>query len=190
MPAVNGPDCNAASVRYRTIVADPPWPYAGTTGVNRGRLAGTRAAFLPYDTMTLDEIKSLAVPSAPDAHLFLWTTNRYLEDAFDVARAWGFRPSSTLTWCKDPVGVGPGGLFAITSEFVLYARKGAPNHKRRVETTWWRWPRGGHSQKPAAFLDLIEAVLDGPYLEMFARRDRLGWDTWGNESLGTAELCA
>jgi N6-adenosine-specific RNA methylase IME4 len=50
--------------------------------------------------------------------------------------------------------------------------------------------RLAHSQKPEAFLDLIERVSPGPYVELFARRDRLGWDTWGNEALGTAELAA
>jgi N6-adenosine-specific RNA methylase IME4 len=60
----------------------------------------------------------------------------------------------------------------------------------KCDTRWWTWPRGKHSAKPEAFLDLVERVSPGPYLEMFARRDRLGWDTWGNESLGTAEFAA
>lgn len=56
------------------------------------------------------------------------------------------------------------------------------------DSTWWEWPRGGHSVKPDAFLDMVEAALPGPYLEMFARRARFGWDYWGDESLGTAEI--
>lgn len=60
--------------------------------------------------------------------------------------------------------------------------------ERRCTTRWWEWPRGAHSAKPEAFLDIVESVSPGPYLELFARRDRLGWDTWGNEALGTAEL--
>jgi N6-adenosine-specific RNA methylase IME4 len=59
---------------------------------------------------------------------------------------------------------------------------------QKCNTRWWTWPRGAHSAKPEAFLDMVEQVSPGPYLELFARRDRLGWDTWGNESLGTAEL--
>lgn len=164
-------------------MADPPWAYDEGWPINRGANSGTRVG-LPYPSMTVESIKALTVPSADDAHLFLWTTHRYLCDAFDVARSWGFRPSSILTWCKEPVGVGPGGLFAVTSEFVIYARKGKPAHKERIETTWWRWPRGAHSQKPDAFLDTVERAVDGPYLEMFARRARLGWDTWGDEALG------
>lgn len=30
--------------------------------------------------------------------------------------------------------------------------------------------------------EVIEAACDGPYLEMFARRRRHGWDVWGNEA--------
>jgi N6-adenosine-specific RNA methylase IME4 len=175
--------------RYRTIVADPPWAYDEGWPVNRGQNAGTRIG-LPYGAMTMDEIHNLPVGSlaAPDAHLLLWTTNRYVFDAAAVARSWGFRHSQLLTWCKPPVGIGPGGVFANTSEFVVYARRGKPEHLQRVPSTWWEWPRGAHSQKPDAFLDLVEATLPGPYLELFARRARFGWDYWGNESLGTAQL--
>jgi N6-adenosine-specific RNA methylase IME4 len=140
--------------------------------------------------MTVEEIAHLTVPAEPDAHLFLWTTHRYLDAAFDVARAWGFRYSATLTWCKEPVGVGPGGLFAVTSEFVIYARRGSPERHERIETSWWRWPRSGHSVKPDAFMDMVERAVPGPYLELFARRQRLGWDTWGNEALEHVEVVA
>jgi N6-adenosine-specific RNA methylase IME4 len=60
-----------------------------------------------------------------------------------------------------------------------------------VPRDWWEWSRsGGHSAKPEAFIDLVEQVSPGPYLEMFARRNRLGWDTWGNEALGHVEVSA
>jgi N6-adenosine-specific RNA methylase IME4 len=47
-----------------------------------------------------------------------------------------------------------------------------------------------HSRKPEGFLDRIEQVSPGPYVELFARRSRFGWDTWGDESLQTAEMPA
>jgi N6-adenosine-specific RNA methylase IME4 len=62
--------------------------------------------------------------------------------------------------------------------------------ERRCNTRWWEWPRGEHSAKPEAFLDIVEQVSPGPYLELFARRARFGWDYWGDQSLGTAELAA
>ncbi len=176
-------------MKYRTIVADPPWQYNEGWPINRGRSKGARIG-LPYRAMSLDEIKALPVASwvDEDAHLFVWTTNRYVIDAYSVVAAWGFRFSQLLTWCKPPVGIGPGGLFANTSEFVVYARRGNPERLKRQASTWFHWPRGEHSAKPEAFLDLVEATCPGPYLEMFARRARFGWDYWGDESLGTAEV--
>lgn len=56
--------------------------------------------------------------------------------------------------------------------------------------TWYEAPRGEHSAKPELFLDLAERMSPEPRVELFARRDRLGWETWGDESLGTAELPA
>lgn len=72
----------------------------------------------------------------------------------------------------------------------LNAIKGTvpPKPFEKATSRWFEWPRGEHSAKPEAFLDLVEQVSPGPYVELFARRDRLGWDTWGNESLGTAEM--
>jgi N6-adenosine-specific RNA methylase IME4 len=46
----------------------------------------------------------------------------------------------------------------------------------------------GHSAKPEAFIDMVEQVSPGPYVELFARRARFGWDYWGDQSLGTAEM--
>lgn len=167
---------------YNTIVADPPWPYdegwpefADKAGEKNSRRD------LPYQAMTLDEICQLEVPATDDAHLFLWTTNRYLEDAYDVARAWDFDPSQVLVWCKPPRGIGPGGVFSNTAEFILYGRKGSPGYQVRVDSTWWTWPRGRHSAKPSEFLDIVESACPGPYLEMFARGEREGWTSWGNE---------
>lgn len=73
---------------------------------------------------------------------------------------------------------------------VLTARRGSLRSLRRVDSTWFNWPRmdRAHSRKPDAFLDLVESVSPGPYLEMFARRQRLGWETWGNEALNHVEI--
>jgi N6-adenosine-specific RNA methylase IME4 len=124
------------------------------------------------------------------AHLYLWTTNRYLRAAFEVLEAWGFRYSNTLVWCKAPMGIGVGGAWANTCEYILFGRRGTLHSLQRFDTCWFAWPRMGnaHSRKPEAFLDLVEQASPGPYLEMFARRNRLGWDTWGNEALEHVDL--
>ena len=55
-----------------------------------------------------------------------------------------------------------------------------PVESQREDSTWWQWPAGRHSVKPAAFFDMVERVSPGPYLELFARNPRLGWDHWGH----------
>jgi N6-adenosine-specific RNA methylase IME4 len=143
--------------------------------------------------MNVREIRALPVPdlATDDACLYLWTTNRYLPDAFRIAAAWDFDSAKALVWCKAPKAPFLGGAFGGASvEFCLYAKR--PRHREigRAGRQWFQWPRGEHSAKPEAFLDIVEQVSPGPYLEMFARRARFGWDYWGDQSLGTAELVA
>lgn len=183
------------SGKYRTICADPPWdirrlesPGAEAFGTGARPL---RSVKLPYPTMSLDEIKALPVASlaAPEgAHLYLWTINAYVEQAYAVARSWGFKPSTLLTWCKPPMGLGPGGAFSITTEYVLFCRRGSLKACRRIDSTWWAWSLRQHSAKPEAFTDMVEQVSPPPYVELFARRQRLGWDTFGNECFNTADF--
>ena len=162
---------------YRTIVADPPWPT--TTGPEWGSSGPSRP--LAYSVMAPEEIAGLGVRAlaAEASHLYLWTTNQYLEDAFEIVRLWGFRPSTVLVWCKRPHGLGMGGTHSLTTEFCLFARRRILKALGRSDTTWHTWPRGAHSVKPPAFYDLVERVSPGPYLELFARQPRLGWDSWG-----------
>lgn len=142
--------------------------------------------------MTTEEIKALPVAklAAEDCDLYLWTTQKYLPDAFGVLAAWGFRYCQTLTWCKTPRGTGQGGLYCPTTEFMLLGRKGKMPVKKRVDTTWWNVKRhqNCHSHKPEFFQDVIEAQSDGPRLELFARRKRHGWASWGNELANDVEM--
>ena len=181
-------------MKYRTIVADPPWnvkrlesPGAKAFGTADRTL---RSVALPYQTMSLAEIAELPVSNIAeaDAHLYLWTINAYVEATYGIARAWGFKPSALLTWCKAPMGLGPGGAYSQTTEFVLFCRRGSLKPLQRMDSTWWQWRRGRHSAKPEAFIDMVEQVSPGPYVELFARRQRLGWHTWGNECAQTATL--
>lgn len=187
------------AVRYATIVADPPWRVkAGplARGVPHGFGPGPWTSLkLDYPTLGVDEIAALPVGSiaADDAALYLWTINAYVEQAYAVVRAWGFKPSTLHTWCKAPMGGGLGGAFGITTEYFLYARRGSPV-ERRTTGTWWQWKRPyvngkpSHSRKPEAFFDLVEQVNDGPRVELFARHHRLGWDVHGLDSANTATL--
>lgn len=163
-------------MRYRAIVVDPPWRYASAaTKADAGKF---------YATMTLDEIAALPVGdlAGDDAHLWLWTTNAFVEEAHVLARGWGFRVMTVVTWCKKQPGVGH--YFRNNTEHVLFATRGKPMvPEDKPLATWFVWPRAAHSQKPEAFYDLVEQVSPEPRVELFARRNRLGWHTWGNESL-------
>lgn len=180
-------------MRYRTIVADPPWPYKKEPlrfAWRRGRPSGEGKAMLPYSTMTLEAIAELPVRGLAerDAHLYVWTTQRFLRWTYAIVEAWGFVPAKTLVWCKAPTGFALGGTYGSASEFVVFARCGRLPAKAKVPRDWFEWPRGAHSAKPEAFFDLVESVSPGPYLELFARRQRLGWDTWGDEALNHVDL--
>lgn len=166
---------------FRTVVADPPWEIkAGPRSLHD---AHEKSRELKYPTLNKYEIAALPVRrmAAKDAHLYLWTINAYVEDAYWIARAWGFEPRTLLVWVKAPKGRGLGGTFSTATEYVLFARRGSLGANNRVERNWWEWKRGAHSEKPEAFIDLVESISPGPYLELFARRNRLGWATWGNE---------
>lgn len=192
-PGSAGTACYAA---FRCIVADPPWKIdlnRKTTHRRSGQKNGREwahkvVAQLDYPVMTDDEIAALRPPIADEAHLYLWTVNAKLEAAYRVAREWGFKPSTLLTWAKTPMGIGLGGTFCNTTEFCLFARRGVLPAKSRVNTTWWHWKRGKHSVKPVEFHEIVESVSPGPYLEMFARQKRIGWAAWGNEIASDVQI--
>jgi N6-adenosine-specific RNA methylase IME4 len=178
---------------YRTIVADPPWPFQWGAGKGGRRRRETE---LGYATMTLPEIEEVPVAqwAHPEGcHLFLWATDEMYREghAVRVARAWGFEPCApTLIWSKSNFGLG---VFPRPShEPLLVCRRGKPEQfkvNNAASVQRWSQPRrshnGGriHSAKPDGALDLIEQAAHGPFLEMFSRRARMGWSTWGNESL-------
>lgn len=177
---------NSLTTRYGCIISDPPWPEIGGGKIKRG-------ADRHYPVMSVKEIAELPVNqiAADDCHLYLWTTNNYLEDAFDVIKAWGFQYITLLTWVK--IGrPGLGQYFRGATEHVLFCRKGCPPYrlrddgKRAQGLTYFEAPRGEHSVKPEHIHGWAEQISPGPYLEMFARRGRPGWDTWGLEAPMTA----
>lgn len=183
--AAHGGCPSATCSRFACIVADPPWrvktlgsPGSGAFGSNVEVL---KSKPLEYPTMTIEEIAALEIPAADDAHLYIWTINKYIRETYDIARAWGFEPSTMLYWLKQPMGLGNGGAYVPCVEPILFCRRGKLPHKRRMDRNWWGWPRGRHSAKPEEFQSIVEQVSPGPYLEMFARRKRHGWASWGNE---------
>jgi N6-adenosine-specific RNA methylase IME4 len=174
--------------KFACMVADPAWQQ--DTGPDTfGGTGESGHDHLAYEQMSVENIAALKDRNgrfvgdcaADDAHLYLWTINKYVEAAYDIARAWGFKPSVLLTWCKKPHGVGLGDTFRLTTEFVLFCRRGHLEHCRIIPTTWFDWPRGRHSAKPDEFYQMVESVSAGPRLDLFARRQRRDWTVWGDE---------
>lgn len=173
---------------YSTLVVDPPWMYQKQPGLKTGSVMRAMAEG-QYTTMTNEEIAALPVASIanPQAHLYLWCTNPGLYGGrfsdvtpADIAAAWGFRYVTMLTWVKPGAG-GMGWYFRGQTEHVLFATRGDLGiSAERREPNVIDSRRTGHSQKPAAFFDLVERVSPGPYVELFAREPRLGWDSWGH----------
>lgn len=179
---------------YRTVVADPPWEYDGfasdpTSGrdLPQEKREPIRVGALPYSSMSVERIAALPVQSfahADGCRVFCWTTNRYLPDTFAILRRWGCRYTQTLVWHKtgNPSPFG-GSVAPNHAEFLIVGVSGSiPVLARGRSNVIAAAAQRQHSTKPEAFLDLVESVSPGPYLEMFARRQRLGWDTWGNEA--------
>lgn len=164
--------------RYGVLYADPPWrfePYSRQSGMNR-------APENHYPTMSAAAIAALDVPAADDCALFLWATSPMLPDALVVVDAWGFTYKSHIVWVKDRAGTG---YWARNKhELLLIAARGdipAPAPGQQPESVIHA-PRGRHSEKPEVFHALIERMFPRlPKLEMFARAERSGWDSWGNE---------
>ena len=172
-------------MKYRTIVADPPWAYRQSGIVTTANRDDTKPeASAQYPTMTVEQIAALPVREQADdnAHLYLWVTNPILFDAFPILDAWGFKYRTLLTWRKLGT-LGMGYYFRGDTEHVIFAVRGkapiAPNLRAR---NWFAAPKTGHSRKPDLFYEMVERVSPEPRLELFARRRRYGWDVWGNEA--------
>lgn len=192
--------------KYRTIVADPPWPYES----NRLRAApehrpnswntttGGVSSVDRYGKMEIKELCALKIPSEKHAHLYLWTTNTFMVEAHEIARAWGFKPKTIITWGKVKEDGTPsmktGYYYRGATEHVVFAVRGSLRLKGEPAPTLFLSPRLPHSQKPAWFYDLVEQQSPLPCLELFARPVTpmfpkiQGWDTWGNEIESDVEL--
>jgi N6-adenosine-specific RNA methylase IME4 len=142
---------------------------------------------LPYPTMTLDAIKALPVQqfTEVDCHLWLWTTNAFLRQGFEVLDAWGFKYLAPVHWIK-PSGFG--NYFLHRTQTVLFGYRGKCVFKTRFKPNIINAPSRRHSQKPECSYELIEQVSYDPYLELFARHKRPGWSVWGNEVASDIEM--
>jgi N6-adenosine-specific RNA methylase IME4 len=177
-PSLGGP--------FVTILIDPPWRFINRTG----KMAPEHRRLHRYRTMGVDEIAALPVGAlaAPQAHLYLWCPNALLAEGLSIMQAWEFTYKTNLVWEKirkdgGPDGRGVGFYFRNVTELVLFGVRGglrtlAPG-RRQVNII--RSQKRGHSRKPGELYEILEACSPSPYLELFARQRRAGWQSWGDQ---------
>jgi N6-adenosine-specific RNA methylase IME4 len=187
---------------YRVIYADPPWRFATYSDKGKGRSPEAH-----YDCLTIEQIKALPVGgwAARDAVLLMWATDPLLPRALEVIEAWGFTYKTVaFYWVKLNKAVagrwsgdrlfddapllterdfftGLGFWTRANPEPCLLATRGKPKRLAGDVPKLLLAPRREHSRKPDQAYQRIERLLPGPYLELFARQSRPGWDDLGNQ---------
>ncbi|AOR76545.1 MT-A70 family methyltransferase [Novosphingobium resinovorum] len=180
---------------YGFIMADPAWSWVNFSGKGA---APHRTEDEPYPTMTIEEMAALPVAevAAKDCVLMMWVIGSHLDQAIQLGRDWGFAfKSDGFVWVKvgkhDPKvrPISMGKWVRKQTEYTLIFTKGKPSRLDAGVRQLFESdehvifaPRREHSRKPDDQYDRCERLAAGPYLELFARQQRLGWDTWGNET--------
>jgi N6-adenosine-specific RNA methylase IME4 len=169
--------------KYSAILVDPPWSFQTWSGAGVERSAENH-----YPTMSQAEIEALPVGAlaADDCALFLWVVMPQLQQGLDVIKAWGFEyKTCAFAWIKTIDGerfaTGMGYWTRANAELCLLATKGNPPRLNADVHQIIFAPRMEHSRKPDEAAERIMRLVPGPYIELFARRPRAGWDVWGNE---------
>jgi N6-adenosine-specific RNA methylase IME4 len=182
---------------YKTLMADPPWAYDDDMpGPGRGSSSH-------YDTLHAGTVAGIAPQirkaTAPSAHLYLWTTNSFMQEAFEIADAWGFDQKTIITWLKVtdeprelpherdrdvPVTerIGMGHYYRNVTEHMLFCVKGNRQTNHDNVPNYLFAERDTHSSKPSKAYELVERQSPPPRLELFSRANRADWDTWGDEA--------
>lgn len=172
--------------RYRCIVIDPPWPMAKITRRTRPKQTWKDSQVddgLDYRTMTVEQIAALPIAELAEldgCHVYLWTTQRFMRDAFAILDRWGVKYQCLMTWVKN---VGPTPFsWMYDTEHVLFGRVGSLDVVEKGLRLSFQAPVTRHSAKPDAFYTKVLAASPGPRLEMFARQSHDGFEPWGDEA--------
>ena len=174
----------ASGFRAGAILADPPWHFVARSDRGEGRSANVH-----YRTSGIDEIKALPIAdlAAKDCVLFMWMVDWCPNQALEVIEAWGFAHKTTaFTWAKENASgegwhLGQGYWTRANPESCWLATRGSPKRLYADVRQLIVASVMEHSRKPDEIHASIERLVAGPYLEVYARREHQGWQTWGNE---------
>jgi len=158
---------------YNVVSVDPPWNYGREYDPETSRIAN------PYPEMNVEEIKNIKLPVTDDSIVFLWTTHKFLPDAFEILKHWGYDYKATIVWNKNTMGMGY--WMRMQCEFCLLAVKGNPVWTNTTERDIIIETKREHSRKPDTFFDMVNKICYGKKLEYFSREAREGWDIFGND---------
>lgn|ERR1051325_49672 len=187
--STSGLSCTRFSTRrkYGVIYADPPWSFRNWSKKGTGRNAVSHYDCLDFEALAALPITELA---ADDCALFLWATDPLLPRAFELIEAWGFEYKTVgFYWVKlnaaakhdSDYFTGLGYWSRANPEQCLLATRGKPNRRAKDVRRLVVDKRREHSRKPDCVRDRIERLVGGPYLELFARETKRGWDGWGDQ---------
>jgi len=181
--------------KYDIIYADPAWSYYNDkTVLLEDNKAKDFISRNPYKVMSTKDIKDLPVKnmSAENSILFIWTTDYHLSRCCEVIKSWGFEYKTVgFAWQKlnknnKPVTFMGNYTMKSGIELCLLATKGKGFQKwmkKRNVRALIQSKRMEHSRKPDEARQGIEEMFGSNVskLELFARKNYDGWDSWGNE---------
>ncbi len=169
--------------KFKVVVADCPWSFSDKLTMN----SVARGAESNYPVLKLEDIKRLPVWdwTQPNSVLALWVPSSMIQDGLDVMNSWGFTQKQIYTWVKKAkngnLGFGMGRHFRGCTEHALIGTKGKMSPESKSERNCDIHLSLPHSKKPETLQDQLEKMYHGPYLELFARRNKPNWFCVGNE---------
>ena len=176
--------------RYGVLYADPPWDFRVWSAKGIGRSAVRHYDCMSFKTLTTFMAQVVDWVAADDCVLFLWATDPLLLRAIELIEACGFEYKTVgFYWVKLNKAAkhdadwftGLGYWTRANPEQCLLATRGTPKRKARDVKRLVVEKRREHSRKPDCVRERIERLVDGPYLELFARETKPGWDVMGQE---------
>lgn len=172
---------------YNLILADPPWRLA--KGGKKKARPNSSGEPLDYPVISLEEIKEILEKfvnqTTENSILFLWTIEKYLIEAQQIAEELGYKLHARMIWNK-VTGIPAAFTIRYGHEYLLYMYKDkltpiAKEERGKIHSVFTEQVKK-HSQKPEISYQIIERLYpDLKKIELFSRKTRVGWDSWGDE---------